>query len=55
MCYQCGGASELRKQNEEMITISKKGYDSLVEDSAKLRKLENDGINNWDCCWGEIK
>lgn len=33
---------------EDTITISKKEYDSLVEDSDKLRCLENAGVDNWE-------
>lgn len=33
---------------EETITISKKLYDSLVEDSDWRRALESGGVDNWE-------
>jgi hypothetical protein len=33
--------------NEEMITITKKEYESLLEDSKFLTALENAGVDNW--------
>ena len=30
------------------ITISKKEYESLLEDSKKLTALENAGVDNWE-------
>ena len=33
--------------DEEMITISKKYYDSLVEDSQLLDRLRAAGVDNW--------
>lgn len=35
---------------EETITISRKEYDSLLEDSAWLNCLQNAGVDNW-CGW----
>ena len=32
---------------EETVTISKKEYESLLEDSKKLTALENAGVDNW--------
>jgi len=32
---------------EEMVTITKKEYNSLCEDSAKLTALECAGVDNW--------
>lgn len=32
---------------EEMVTITKKEYDSLCEDAAKLTALECAGVDNW--------
>ena len=33
---------------EETITISKKEYESLLEDSEKLSALEAAGVDNWE-------
>ena len=33
-----------------MITISKKEYESLVEDRNWLQALENAGVDNWQGC-----
>ena len=33
---------------EEMVTITKKEYEQLVDDSEKLCALENAGVDNWD-------
>lgn len=33
---------------EDMVTISKKEYDSLVEDAFLLQCLRNAGVDNWD-------
>jgi len=33
---------------EDTITISKKEYESLLEDSNWLNALENAGVDNWD-------
>lgn len=33
---------------EELVTLSKSEYDSLVEDSDWLRCLEAAGVDNWD-------
>ena len=33
---------------EEVITITKKEYESLLEDSKWLRVLENAGVDNWE-------
>jgi hypothetical protein len=35
------------KQMAEMITITKKKYDSLMEDSLFLSKLYAAGVDNW--------
>lgn len=35
------------KHMEETITISKKEYESLLEDSKKLQALEGAGVDNW--------
>lgn len=32
---------------EEMITIKKSEYESLLEDSNWLQALENAGVDNW--------
>lgn len=32
---------------EETVTISKKEYESLLEDSEKLSALEAAGVDNW--------
>jgi hypothetical protein len=32
---------------EEMVTITKKEYEGLVEDSRKLAALEAAGVDNW--------
>lgn len=34
--------------NEETVTISKKEYESLKEDSHWLQCLENAGVDNWE-------
>lgn len=34
--------------NEETVTISKKEYQSLLEDSKWLQALENAGVDNWE-------
>ena len=34
-------------EEEEMITITKKKYDDLVEDCRWLLCLENAGVDNW--------
>lgn len=33
---------------EEMITITKKEYDELVEADLQLNHLQNSGVDNWD-------
>ena len=33
---------------EEMITITKKEYDSLINDRNLLVSLESAGVDNWD-------
>jgi len=33
---------------EDMVTITKKEYESLLEDSNWLNALENAGVDNWD-------
>lgn len=33
---------------EETITITKKEYQSLLQDSRKLAALENGGVDNWE-------
>lgn len=33
--------------NEELITISRKQYESLLEDSIFLSYLETCGVDNW--------
>lgn len=33
---------------EETITITKKEYDSLVEDSEFLNALQEAGVDNWE-------
>ena len=33
--------------NEEMIEITKKEYDDLIEDSDFMRALEAAGVDNW--------
>jgi hypothetical protein len=33
---------------EEMVTITKKEYDSLLKDAAWLSALEDAGVDNWD-------
>ena len=33
--------------NEETVTITKKEYDSLKDDSFLLQCLQNAGVNNW--------
>jgi hypothetical protein len=33
---------------ESMVTISKKEYDQLVDDSFFLNCLRNAGVDNWD-------
>jgi hypothetical protein len=33
--------------NEETVTISKKEYESLLEDRKWLQALENAGVYNW--------
>lgn len=35
-------------ETEETITITKKEYISLLEDSKWLQCLENTGVDNWD-------
>lgn len=34
--------------NEELITVSKREYDALVEDANTLSCLYAAGVNNWD-------
>lgn len=34
--------------DEETITITKKEYDSLIEDSKFVRALEAAGVDNWE-------
>lgn len=34
--------------NEEAITISKKEYDQLIEDSLILNALRRGGVDNWE-------
>lgn len=33
--------------SDETITITKKEYDGLKEDEAKLQALEDEGVDNW--------
>lgn len=33
---------------DDMVTISKKEYNSLLEDVRWLRALENAGVDSWD-------
>lgn len=33
--------------NQEMVTISKKEYESLLDDSFKLSCFEGAGVDNW--------
>lgn len=33
---------------EEMVTITKKEYESLIRDSKLLTALEDAGVDNWD-------
>ena len=33
---------------DETVTISKKEYESLVEDRKWLQALENAGVDNWE-------
>jgi len=40
---------------EEMITITKKEYDSLQEASFKLQCLENGGVDNWTWYYDSLK
>lgn len=54
----CCAYKELSKENfhkyieankaEEMVTITKKKYDELVEDSKFLMALEAAGVDNWE-------
>jgi len=39
---------DVNMKNEEMVTIPKKEYDKLVEDSNWLSCLEGAGVDNWD-------
>lgn len=34
--------------NEETVTISKKEYESLLEDRKWLQALEGAGVDNWE-------
>jgi hypothetical protein len=34
--------------NKETVTISKKEYESLLEDRKWLQALENAGVDNWE-------
>ena len=34
--------------DEELITITKKEYDSLIDDMKTLRALEAGGVDNWE-------
>ncbi len=34
--------------NEETVTISKKEYESLLEDRKWLQALQNAGVDNWE-------
>lgn len=38
----------IMEQHENSVTISRKEYDSLLEDSAWLSCLEGAGVDNWD-------
>jgi hypothetical protein len=38
----------MSNENTEMVTITKKEYESLQEDAKWLQALENAGVNNWD-------
>lgn len=40
---------------EELVTITKKEYDSLVDSSFKLNCLENGGVNNWEWYYDSLK
>jgi len=35
-------------EKQEMVTITKKEYDSLREDAVKLACLESCGVDNWE-------
>jgi len=39
-------------EREETVTISKKEYDDLLDDSLKLSALEGVGVDNW-CGWDD--
>jgi hypothetical protein len=39
--------NQLQKNMDETITITKKEYDSLIEDSETLSALESAGVDNW--------
>ncbi len=39
---------------EEMVTISKREYDQLYDDSMLLNALRNFGVDNW-CGWDEAR
>ena len=34
--------------NQDMITITRKRYEALLDDEFKLNCLENGGVDNWD-------
>lgn len=42
-------SDELKAQKaNETVTIPKKEYDSLVEDSKQLSRLDDAGVDNWE-------
>lgn len=40
---------------KETVTISKKEYDSLLDNSNKLNCLENGGVDNWEWYYESLK
>lgn len=38
----------LKFMSEEMVTITRKEYDSLIEDSEFLEALRAAGVDNWE-------
>jgi len=43
-----GMENKMNENTEEMVTISKKEYESLCRDSAFLLCLRSNGVDNWD-------
>ena len=44
----CGGNCTCKKPADDMVSITKAKYDSLIEDAQLLECLRAEGVDNWD-------